>query len=160
MINTVTEERFESAFKWIITILREHQIPFVITGGLAARAYGATRPLYDIDIDIPEGRFPDILPDVQARVVTGPAHYADEHWDLYAMTLNFNGTNIDISGAQSAKAFDAKSGTWVPCPTDLSQTETHEIFGISVPVMAKDNLIAYKRLVGRPTDLQDIEETR
>ncbi|HLC94380.1 MAG TPA: hypothetical protein VJH96_02335 [Patescibacteria group bacterium] len=40
----------KKAFRWIVGILQTYKIPFQITGGFAARFYGANRPLYDIDI--------------------------------------------------------------------------------------------------------------
>ena len=42
----------KEAFEWIISILRNHKIPFEIIGGFAARLYGSRRMLADIDIDI------------------------------------------------------------------------------------------------------------
>lgn len=44
----------KAALIWIADILKKQQIRFQISGGLAAIAYGANRPLADIDIDIPE----------------------------------------------------------------------------------------------------------
>ena len=44
----------KKALIWITDIIKKHHTPFQITGGLAAIAYGANRPLLDIDIDIPD----------------------------------------------------------------------------------------------------------
>lgn len=79
----------KKAFRWIINILKKHQVPFQITGGLAAQAYGSKRPLNDIDIDIPEDRFNEIVPNVKDYITYGPAHFIDERWDLFLLTLNY-----------------------------------------------------------------------
>ena len=47
-------KNIKAALIWITNILKKHQIPFQISGGLAAIAYGASRSLADIDIDIPD----------------------------------------------------------------------------------------------------------
>ena len=47
----------QSAAKWIVSQLRERNIPFLICGGLAARGYGSQRDLHDIDL----WQAPDIL---------------------------------------------------------------------------------------------------
>ena len=51
----------KEAFEWIISILRNHKIPFEIIGGFAARLYGSRRMLADIDIDIPKKKIKRIL---------------------------------------------------------------------------------------------------
>lgn len=149
---------YRVALKWVVEILEKHRVPFVVTGGLAAKTYGSKRALFDIDLDIPDDRFSDLLEDAKPYIISGPASYQDEHWKLFAMTLQYDGWNIDLSGAESAQTFDQKTGKWIPCPTDLSHFELCEIDGIKIPVMSKDDLVAYKRLVGRDTDLSDIDE--
>ncbi len=74
-------DKAKRAFRWIVGILNEEAIPFVFGGGIAARSYGATRPLFDIDLDVPEGRLPDLLPKVQKYVESGPQRFQDETFD-------------------------------------------------------------------------------
>lgn len=45
---TLIMKNTKSALIWITDILKQHQIPFQISGGLAAIAYGATRPFSKI----------------------------------------------------------------------------------------------------------------
>lgn len=47
------KNQIHAALDWLIPILTHSRAPFQITGGLAAHLYGATRPINDIDIDIP-----------------------------------------------------------------------------------------------------------
>lgn len=149
---------YQSALRWIVGVLEKHQVPFVITGGLAAKAYGVVRDLYDIDLDIPNDRFGDILEEVKQYVISGPARYEDEHWRLFTMALQYDGWTIDVSGAEDAETFNRQTNKWVPCPTDLTRFELRDIEGKMFPVMRKEDLIAYKRLVGRDTDVSDVKE--
>ncbi|MBU0625581.1 hypothetical protein KKF05_04525 [Patescibacteria group bacterium] len=79
----------EKTFGWIVGILKKYGVSFVITGGLAAKSYGSTRPINDIDIDIHDQDFDLILPDVKPYVTFGPARYLDERWDLLLMNLKY-----------------------------------------------------------------------
>ncbi len=51
----------------------------------------------------------------------------------------------------------AKGGEWVAQPEVMS-AETHSVEGIELPVQSKESLIAYKKILGRDTDLIDIEQ--
>jgi len=148
----------EQAFRWIVGILNEEGIPFVFGGGMAARSYGATRPLFDIDLDIPEGRFVDLLPRVREFTVSGPLRFQDETFDLELLTLEYEGQPIDIAGGESVRLFDRREGIWKLDPTDFINVEAREIYGLVVPVVRRESLIRYKRWIARPTDLQDVAE--
>jgi len=67
----------ENAFKWIVGILKKNNIPFQISGGLAARLYGSSRPLFDIDIDILDSSINKLAPLVQDYITYGPERFCD-----------------------------------------------------------------------------------
>lgn len=148
----------KQALFWITNILQKHRIPFQIAGGLAARAYGSTRPLIDIDIDIPEADFKKIHQEVQPYITYGPSKFINENWDLMLMTLCYKGQDIDISGAHDAKLRDCVTSPWTKIDTDFSSVKSLIIEDMTLPVIDYQALIAYKRLCKRPVDLQDIHE--
>ena len=95
------EEKTKKALSWIIEILNRHKIDYQIAGGFAAKVYGSTRILNDIDIDISEKYFPVILTEINPYIIYGPSRFIDGKWDLELVTLNYNGQEIDISGAET-----------------------------------------------------------
>jgi len=144
------------AFHRIIFILRKHKIPFQISGGLAAKIYGSTRKLADIDIDIPEKRFPEILSDINKFIIFGPGRYKDKNWDIFLITLRYQRQDIDLCGFGTAKIFDKRKRKWVRYPIDFSKTAMKRVFGLKVPVISKKNLIEYKSRLQRRIDKIDI----
>jgi hypothetical protein len=145
-----------AALMWITNIISKHNISYQIAGGLAARAYGSTRPLIDIDIDIPKEGFNKIIDEVRAFITFGPTQYKDETWDIYLMTLNYNGQEIDISDANSFKIYNKLRGAWNEFHTDFSKVSYIDIYGSSQPVIPRDELITYKRILARLVDQLDL----
>lgn len=143
------------AFKWIVHILQKHSAPFQISGGLAAKVYGAERELVDIDISIPEEDFDKILNDVKEYIVFGPKRFVDENWDIFMMTLRYQGQDIDICAAE-AKIRNAKTGEWETDNIDFTKSEMKDIWGLSVPVISKEYLVSYKKKLARDVDIEDI----
>lgn len=147
----------EDAFKWIINILQKHKIPFQIKGGFAARLYGVKRELADIDISIPENRFDELIPDIKEFIIYGPEQYLDEEWDIKLITLKYKGQEIDIAGAFEKKNFDKANKKWIATPCNFSNSVFMDVYGVKVPVMAKEDLVAYKKLIQREVDIIDVE---
>ena len=147
----------ESSFRWIINILQNNNIPFQIEGGFASRLYGSNRELADIDISIPEDRFDELLPYLKDYIIYGPSQYLDEEWDLKLITLTYMGQDIDIAGAYEKKNFDKNKKIWVNVPSDLSKSVYIDVYGLKVPVILKDQLIDYKKIIARDVDLIDVE---
>jgi len=148
------------ALKWIVGILRRYKIPFQIAGGFAAKIYGSKRLLNDIDIDAPDARIKDIVPDVKRYVLFGPGRESKEGFDVYILTVKYKGEMIDISGCDSGKLFDSKQRKWIRDRADLSKAVKKKVFGIVVPVISKEELIKYKRKLKREVDLVDIRELK
>jgi hypothetical protein len=132
----------KKALIWITNILKNHAISFQITGGLAARVYGSTRELIDIDIDIPENDFEKIKEEVKPFIIFGPSHFKSENWDLFLMTLNYHGQEIDLSGAENTKIYDNKNKAWVEILTDFSKVRYMDIEGLTLPVIEREALMA------------------
>ncbi|MEI6498805.1 MAG: hypothetical protein WCO23_02495, partial [bacterium] len=145
-----SNEKIGNALKWIAKILERAKIPYEITGGFAACVYGSQRSINDIDIDIPEDRFDDILPDVKDYIAYGPAQFKDEKWDLKLMTLNYKGQEIDIGGAYETKIYDDTSKIWKKCLTNLSTVRTMNYEDIEMPVVDPGDLIEYKKFLVDP----------
>jgi hypothetical protein len=146
----------KAAFEWIVTLLRRFEQPFVVVGGLAANVYGAQRPLNDIDLDVPQEALIKLLPHVKQFITFGPAKYQDAEFDIELMSLRYAEQEIDLTASESIRLFDHRSGEWRSVPTDLAAADEHELFGMTVPVMKRDLLVAYKQMIRRQTDLEDI----
>ncbi len=143
---------------WITDLLKRLNIPFQIAGGLAAIIYGATRPLNDIDIDIPEDQFDLVVDALKEFIIFGPQQFKDENWDLLLMTLNYQRQSIDISGAHHTKIFNQATSTWQAITTDFSNVVVKNINGLLLPVIPWKELVSYKKILGREADLLDLVE--
>lgn len=147
----------QASLKWIMAILQSLHIPFQVTGGLAAKMYGAQRDLLDIDIDIPEDKFTAVASCVQEFISYGPASFKTKQWNLMLMTLNHHGQEIDLGGAYHTKIYNAKLHQWQTISVDFSKTVMMPLWDLQVPVVPCQDLLAYKKILARPVDLLDIE---
>jgi hypothetical protein len=138
------DEKTNNALLWITGILNKHKIPFQISGGFAAKLYGSPRPLNDIDIDIPEDRFEEIHDEVKNYYTMPPQQYVDKKWNLWLMTLNYEGQEIDVGGGINLKIHDDKNDVWLPFSVDFGQVVWISVAGITVPVIPKEELVRYK----------------
>jgi hypothetical protein len=145
------------SFLWLIDILRRERIDFAVTGGLAARSYGAARALNDIDIDIRNADFWRLHAAVFGHVVFGPARYRDEKWDLLLMMLDHEGQIIDIAGGDDARIYDKARQAWITSRTDFADVEIRDVLGLAVPVMSPEALVAYKAMLDGACQQTDIE---
>jgi hypothetical protein len=145
--NTGAAPDAANTFAWLVSVLRTAGIDFVVTGGVAARSYGADRPINDIDIDIRNSDFTRLQAALGPYVAFGPARYRDEKWDLLLMMLDHEGQVVDIAGGDDVRIYDNKSNSWVSGRTDFTDVEYRDVLGVVVPVMSPQALADYKRLL-------------
>lgn len=96
--------RIARALAWIVGALRRHGVPHQAVGGLAARAYGARRPLNDIDFYVPFNRAAGVLEEVRPFVVWGPEHHAGDEWDLTYLKIDYHGQRIELGDSSTTPA--------------------------------------------------------
>lgn len=147
-----------AALAWIVDLMNSRGIPFQAVGGLAAHAYGATRPIIDLDFYIPMQRYPEIEAELAPYLTRSPMHHRDEAWDLAFLQLVYAGQKIELGGVEDARYFDRTSGAWMPQNIDFSRSVWAELFAVQVPVMPLVELITYKRRLGREVDCQDLAQ--
>lgn len=147
----------KEAFTWIVGLLREHKIPFHISGGFAANIYGSNRPLADVDIEIPDEKIFEIQNDVKKFIIYGPKRYKDKEFDLLLLTLKYKGQEIDICGINSQKLFNKKTNKWNTERIDLSKATKKKVHNLIVPIIPLKDLISYKKKISRDVDIQDVK---
>jgi len=150
-------ENQRTVLLFLANTLKENNIEFHVTGGLAAIAYGAKRPLYDIDVEIYERDVEKVRVLFQEYVVedwNNELEGPEDNFDVWMMKLNIKGVPVDISQIEGQRVRTA-GGEWISQP-EIMSTEVHTIEGIELPIQNKHDLIAYKTIVAREIDLEDI----
>lgn len=143
----------------ILRLLREHEVRFVVIGGVAANARGS--PMLTFDFDICYGRDRENVARlaralgemgaIQRGVPEGLPNVVDER-------LLWNGTNFTFQTIHGP--FDCLGE---PAGTrgfpDLVKNATEELIeGTRVLVASLEDLVRMKRAAGRPKDLLAVEE--
>lgn len=150
----------QPALKWIVSLLKDHDTPFIICGGLAARGYGSTRTLNDIDLFVPSESFSRVVKAGRNFITKPAAHRCEEGWDLTYAQFKYEGTKVEVGSAEGCRILDAKTGNWVPLVVDFSRYTLVSLLGIELPLMLKQDLINYKTVLSRPVDLDDVQAIR
>jgi hypothetical protein len=137
--------------------LKEHNIPFQITGGLAAIAYGSRRDLFDIDIDVSKKDIEKIRKLFREHITEDLHHLQNGRFDIYVMSLEIDDVIVDISQLEENYVID-KKGNKIGGDYNLRNTKLIKVDGIEIPVEDKTELVNYKKILGRDTDLIDIQQ--
>jgi len=151
----------ERALSWLTETIQRNQLPYQIVGGLAAIAHGGKRPLHDIDLYLPfDEAALAFFQEIEPYVTWGPEAVIEGQWDLTYLKLNYQGQKVEIGDSRNVKIKDANSGAWVEKRIDFGTSVSRDILGNRVSVMPVAQLIAYKSILAREVDLQDIAELK
>jgi predicted nucleotidyltransferase len=153
----------------LLDSLNRHGVRFILVGGLAAQAYGASRATQDADI-CPEwstenlAQLAEALTELRARLKIGERSVDTLGVDLDARTLH----SFEI-GAWRTSAGDVDVLLGIPAATrsDLLRYEQLaenavelRIDQIRVLVASLADIIRSKEVVGRPKDREALDELR
>lgn len=159
MNTTPPSETIHRALAWLDTLLRRYDVPYQVVGGLAAQAYGATRPLVDIDLYIPFDKARPALEEMQPYIVRQPLPHRSDSWDLVYLALDYQGAYIEIGDTSTnPRFFNRIDQRWEAQQIDFASSCIVHLYGVELPVMPRSELVRYKTMLDREVDHQDIAE--
>src|SRR5260221_2574022 len=93
-------QKIGQALRWIVSLLHRYGIAYQICGGTAAKAYGAIRPLVDIDMyaSLQESPyFQAFLDEIQPYLIGALTPYLRASWDMLYLAVTYRGMRIVIA---------------------------------------------------------------
>jgi hypothetical protein len=147
------------ALSWLVNLLDRHAVPYQIVGGLAAHAYGATRPIVDIDLYMPFDQAQAILAEIQPFIVRQPLPHHSESWDLVYLALEYADVYIEIGDSSTHPRFYNRiDSRWEDQRLEYETSITATLFEVELKVMSREELAHYKRMLDREVDHADLTE--
>jgi len=155
-------QKIGQALSWIVALLNRHNIPYQICGGFAAKAYGATRPLVDIDFYASLQDSPHVqlfMDEIRPYLIREFMPHLSASWDITYLALNYHGMHIEIAESTTHPRFyNRRDGRWEEQVIDYAASTHILLYGVNIAIMPKDELLAYKSMLDREVDHQDIEQ--
>ena len=132
----------------VFASLRDHEVRYLVIGGIAAVLYGVPRATFDLDILIeatPENARRLLTALLEARLGTADLITAEE---LLANEVTIFKDRVRVDVQTSTPGIDFHEA-W-------KQRQTMQYQGVPFFVVSREDLIASKRAAGRQVDLEDI----
>jgi hypothetical protein len=155
-IEFISEDRAAEAMAWLADLFCDQEVRYAAAGGLAARSWGATRPLVDLDFYVHGEDLDRIATDLAPYVVRPLTKLQDDHWDLSFMRLEYADIPLELSVAEGAKYREAATGGCHDACPSFEACPERELLGVKLRIMDRDDLIEYKRRVDRAVDRADV----
>ena len=144
----------ERAVRRLVTLLDEAGACYQFSGGFAGNVYGSRWPLHDLDVDVARQDLPRLAALLHPFISRPFGLYEDAEFRLYLVRATLEGMDIDVNQAEDA--YGRCGGQWVSLQTDLTRRQRMPVLDFHVWVQPLEDLIAYKVLIGRSTDVADL----
>lgn len=155
----------------LLESLDRHGVGYLIVGGIAARAHGATRPTADLDV-LPSNsqdnldRRATALRDLNARLRVGGMSDEEARGlpvEISAATLRAFGSStwmtdvgpLDIVGELRGRQGESRAYNDL-----VGRASTHQVGAVTVEVAGLDDIIDAKEFAGRDKDAAALPELR
>ncbi|MBM3993698.1 MAG: hypothetical protein FJ303_06035 [Planctomycetes bacterium] len=149
----------DSNFREILPTLVAHRVKFILIGGGAAIAHGASRLTYDVDVVY--ARDPQNIACLASALADktpyprGAPPGLPFQWDERTIASGLNFTLTTSMGDLDLLGEVVGGGAYEQL---LPYTEQWEAFGIKCRIVTLEKLIQLKRAAGRPKDMDAIAE--
>jgi hypothetical protein len=144
----------ECAVRRLLGILDEAGACYQFTGGFAGNLHGSRWPLHDLDVDVARGDLPRLAELLRPYTTRPLGRYVDDEFELWLLRAEVEGVAIDVS--QAEEAYARVGGRRVPLGTRLELRQRLPVLDLEVWVQPLGELIAYKELLGRSADVDDL----
>lgn len=146
-------------FRELLVLLDQHQVEFILIGGVAAVAHGLARATYDVDVLY--ARTPENMRKLVAALsdhqpyLRGVPPGLPFRWDEQTIRAGLNFTLTTSVGDLDLLGEVTGGGSYEEL---YPFTEILPVFGIQIRVVSLERLIQLKRACGRPKDLLVLAE--
>ena len=146
-------------FAALIKLLAQHQVTYLIVGGMAATVHGSSRLTLDLDIVYERSqenlrRLVDALTPINPYLRGAPPGLPFK-WSLQTLKMGQNFTLSTALGPLDLFGEIMGGGNY----TNLIETSIEiELFGVSCRCIGLHQLILAKRAAGRPKDFETLAE--
>ena len=149
-------EAQRTALEELSSYFHREEISWICIGGIAAIAWGAKRPLADIDILIGKKDIDKVSGHFEKETIANFRHYITKSWDIRQTKIIINNVTIDV--CQAEDFFILNNGKKYRLDSYVNRPSLGEVAGITIPVLPKKELIRYKKLLGRYVDHIDLRQ--
>jgi hypothetical protein len=152
-------QQIHQALSWIVGLLNRHNVPYQLVGGLAAQAYGARRPMMDIDLYAPLEKAAAAIAEMKPYLIREPLPHRSPAWDLVYLALDYDGVQIEIGDSTTNPRFyNVLDQRWEPQAIDYAASQWVTLYEVTVAVMPRAELVRYKAMLDREVDHIDIAQ--
>lgn len=144
-----SDERHSLDVERLVAAFTRHSVRYVVVGGIAAILHGWPGATADLDV---LGAFDPVNLDRLAAAL-GELSATGAGWDGTAGTMATHTTwSLDTAAGPVDVLFVLEP--WGTYDELQPRSEAVPAFGVAIPVVSLDDLIALKRALGRPKDLR------